>query len=61
MIFAFSTQVTIGQSQNEVEKKFNLIYESLKDVHKGYVTAYPQEFPFFLPTGISFFGLFKFH
>lgn len=38
LIFTLSTQVTIGQSQIEIEKKFNLIYESLKDVHSRYVT-----------------------
>ena len=38
VIFSFSTQITIGQPQNDIEKKFNFAYGSLKDVHKGYVT-----------------------
>lgn len=38
LIFVLSTQVTIGQIQNEIEKKFSFIYESLKDTQKDYVT-----------------------
>lgn len=48
MIFSISTQVTIAQSQIEAKDKFNLAYESLKEIHHCYTTDVMKTLAFLL-------------
>ncbi len=48
MMFAISTQVTICQSQIEAKDKFNLAYESLKEIHHCYTTDVMKSLAFLL-------------
>ncbi len=48
MIFSISTQVTIAQSEIEAKDKFNLAYESLKEIHHCYTTDVMKSLAFLL-------------
>ncbi len=48
MIISISTQVTIAQTEIEVKDKFNLAYESLKEIHNCYITDVMKTLAFLL-------------
>ena len=48
MIFSIYTQVTIAQSEIEAKDKFNLAYESLKEIHHCYTTDVMKSLAFLL-------------